>query len=493
LDRSKQSASLARPAPIALRLKVLAKRAILKGIRIAQSFVIYAVRRLARRPGAARNLILDAHRSIGNALEESIPEHWRLQLPRNAFTIGVEALNQGDLIGSHRAFAFAQHLAADADSIFYEGLTRSLLELKAAAERKAGEILSRADGRPHFVFSAVVWGDEYIDNFMGYMMRSLLAPGNLPALNDANAHMSIITTPAGAERIKTKPSFAGLQRYAQVHFFTFSEELTKPFHYSRPNYHFYRLYGALDHTSIHFARALGAAIFFIVVDGILSSNTLGTLRRYLDEGYDICANASIVSNRETLLPALDELYGDSEAISIPARELANLGLQHVHHYTEQRLVIEQNRSFDKYPRELYFPTADGLVVHAIYQHPLVISARAICSDVKFDYFIVDSKLMARIFSDAREFKRLKVIKDSAEAYVANFAPRTRVFDATGRPLNIDDFVAVHLESAPIHHYIWQHRQLLRCDTSLRTHLDPAQVSRDFLDALVARLAKERHV
>jgi hypothetical protein len=191
-----------------------------------------------------------------------------------------------------------------------------------------------------------------------------------------------------------------------------------------------------------------------------------------------------VSNRETLLPALDERFGDSPAIEISARELANLGLQHLHSYIAQRMVIEENHDFDKYPRELYFPTEDGLVVHALYQHPLVISARAICKDIELDYFVVDSKLMARIMSDPREFPRLKVVTDSNEAYVANFAPKARKFDTTGRALNVRDFVPVHLQSEPVHHYIWKHRQLIRCDTMLRTHLDPEQVSAQFLEALV---------
>jgi hypothetical protein len=493
LARTKETSPIGGAVAPSTRIKIAIKRAVLKLIRIGQSCIVHAVRALASRSGSARKLLLETHHRVGDALETATAEYWRDDFPRHAFQVGTEALNRGDLLGAHRAFAFARHLRADEDSSFYELLTRTLIELKDAAEEKAREIKSTNDGRAHYVFAAVVWGDEYIDNFMTYTMRSLLAPGNLPALADGTAHMSIITTPPGVERIKSKPSFAGLQQHAQVHFFAFPEELTKPFHYSRPNYHFYRLYGALDHTSIHFARALRAPIFFIVVDGILSSNTLRTLRRYLDEGYDICANASIVSNRETLLPALDAMYGDSEVISISARELANLGLAHVHHYTAQRLVIEGNRDFDKYPRELYFPTAEGLVVHAIYQHPLVISANAICKDVKFDYFIVDAKLMARIFTDARDFKRLKVITDSDEAYMANFAPRSRIFDATGRALNVDDFVAVHLESAPIHHYIWQHRQLIRCDTPLRTHLDPARMSGEFLTALIARQQKERQV
>ncbi len=46
------------------------------------------------------------------------------------------------------------------------------------------------------------------------------------------------------------------------------------------------------------------------------------------------------------------------------------------------------------------------MVHALYQHPLVISAKALGGDIQFDYFIVDSKLMSRIMSDPAKFEKL---------------------------------------------------------------------------------------
>lgn len=392
-------------------------------------------------------------------------------------------LDKGNLDGAHKLSKLALELCDSPDNRFYKTLLTSLVDLKRQAEELAPLLRQKHENQTRNVFSAVVWGDEYIDYFMAYTVRSLLAAGNLPALSDQLATFAIMTTPGGAERIRAHPSFPALQANSTLAFFLFPDELTQRFHYSRPDFDFYRLYGALDHTAIHLARALEANIFFVVVDGVVSNNTLRTLRGYIEQGFDICANASIVSKRETFTPELDRRYGESGPIEINARDLANLGFEYRHDYISQRLVIASNTNFDKYPRELYFPTPDGLVVHALYQHPLVVSARAIGKDIKFDYFIVDSKLMARIFDDPRDFEKLKVIVDSDEAYVANFAPGSRAFDTTGRALDTNDFVAVHLQSEPIHHYIWKHRQLIRCDTDLRTHLDPEKVAVTLLDAI----------
>lgn len=481
--------ALAGRAVRGLRPRRLASALSRKGIAIVERAARQYVRLLARRPGFTREAAIRLHRQTGQAVNSVLREYSRNETAAMALQVGLSSLDDGRLDIAQKGLDLAWAIRPSAELEFYARLTVTLATLKTQADELGAGLLSLAYDRPRFVFAAVVWGDDYVDNFMKYTVRTMLAPGNLPALADAHVFFSIVTTESGVARIRSHASFAELSRHARVHFFVFPESLTKPFHYSRPNFDFYRLYGALDHTSIHFARALKAGIFFIVVDGLLSSNTLGTLRRYLDEGYWICANASIVSNRETLLPALDRLYDGQPCIDIPARELINLGLEHCHHYIAQRLVVPENRDFDRHPRELYFPTEDGIVVHALYQHPLVISAEAICGDIAFDYFIVDAKLMARILHDPARFEKLKVITDSDEAYVANFAPRSRHFETTGRPLDEKDFVAVHLHSEPVHHYIWKHRQLLRCDTGLRTHKDPEVVAERLLTALLA--AKSR--
>lgn len=472
-----------------LRPRRLAGTLSRKGFALVERATRRYVRLLARRPGFTREAAIRLHRQTGQAIDSVLREYSRSETAAMALQVGLSSLDDGRLDIAQKGLDLAWAIRPSAELEFYARLTETLATLKTQADELGAGLLSLAYDRPRFVFAAVVWGDDYIDNFMKYTVRTMLAPGNLPALGDAHVFFSIVTTESGVARIRSHASFAELSRHARVHFFVFPESLTKPFHYSRPNFDFYRLYGALDHTSIHFARALKAGIFFIVVDGLLSSNTLGTLRRYLDEGYWICANASIVSNRETLLPALDRLYDGQPCIDLPARDLINLGLEHCHHYIAQRLVVPENRDFDRHPRELYFPTAEGIVVHALYQHPLVISAEAIGGDIAFDYFIVDAKLMARILHDPASFPKLKVITDSDEAYVANFAPRSRHFETTGRPLDEKDFVAVHLHSEPVHHYIWKHRQLLRCDTGLRTHKDPEVVAEQLLTALLAAKAR----
>jgi hypothetical protein len=438
--------------------------------------------------GLLKSGAIDQYEMIASPLDlgENVqnPDQFSDQL----FDLGISALNKGNLEAAAKALELATRSEPAPEKIFYRNLINNLIRLRDEANVLANKILAEPENNSKkSVFSAVVWGNEYIDNFMKYTLRSLLASGNLPSLKNQGVYFSIVTTPSGVGRIQSSPYFDELREYAEVVFFEFPEELSDSFHYSKPSFDYYRLYGALDHTGIHLARALSANLYFIVVDAVVANNSIRNLDRFIDDGYQICANASIVSNRETFLPALDTLYGDKKSIDINSRQLANLGLSHLHNYVTNRLVVAENESFDKYPRELYFPTESGLVVHALYQHPLVISADAIKSDIIFDYFIVDSKLMGRIMTKEEQFKKMKVVVDSDEVYVANFAPKERIFDSTGRPLNINDFVSVHLESLPVHHYIWKHQQLIRCDTNLRTHVNPSEIADKYLSALMSRL------
>jgi hypothetical protein len=147
-------------------------------------------------------------------------------------------------------------------------------------------------------------------------------------------------------------------------------------------------------------------------------------------------------------------------------------------------MTKENTNFDKYPRELYFPDRDGLVVHALYQHPWAISARAICrKDLQFDYHIVDFRLVSRIFANSLSFEKLKVIEDSSEVFIANYAPVERHFDTTGVPFNIHNFVSVHQHSQPIHWYIWRQRQLIRCETMHPPEKNSELVATNILNAL----------
>jgi tetratricopeptide (TPR) repeat protein len=74
-----------------------------------------------------------------------------------------------------------------------------------------------------FHLLSVFWGEEFTDRFARVALRSLLAPGNLPAV--ASTHRlvhHIHTTAADADRLSANPIFKEAQRYAEYRMHTVS-------------------------------------------------------------------------------------------------------------------------------------------------------------------------------------------------------------------------------------------------------------------------------
>lgn len=313
--------------------------------------------------------------------------------------------------------------------------------------------------------ASIVWGETYIQAFMQYNVRSMLAKGNMPALQQKGLLIhSIVTTERGKKQIMAHPAFVLLEQCAQVEFFCFPESLLDMSKGDKnPDKFSYLLYGILDHINLFFARGLRANVFLIPVDSIVANPSFTNMRRYLEEGFDCCGAGNLVAEREAFLPALDAAYGSSPVIEVDTRSLATTALKHPHHYIVSQLIHDNNKDFGRHPRELFWPTDGGILVHSIYTHPLAISARAICKDVPLPFKWVDSLLPPRLFSSPKDFPRYKIIENAEEAYINNFAPADRKYETTGRAFNAYDFALAHTYSYPVHRYMLNIRQFIPCD------------------------------
>lgn len=386
--------------------------------------------------------------------------------------IGQEILGKGGLHECVRFFYLADILDHRPVHAFCIHLAHIIRRMRDQAT-ELGEPLSKTlpEG-PRNVVAYVVWGEEYVRAFLEYHMRSMLAPGNLPALAGEHNFVSIVTTTEGRRLIEAHPITERVKAIADIRYFIFPEFLTESTHYSNPDYYFYLLYGMLDHVNIFFAKTLGANVFFLPVDAIVANGSIKHMRRYMQEGFDSCGNSNLVAKRETFLPALDVVRGGKEELVLSTRELATLALQHAHQYVTSQLVIPENQDFGKWARELFWPTADGIVSHSIYTHPLCVSAKAITSPFQMSYKWVDFFLTDRLFPAATDVTRFKVATDPNEVYINNFAPESRRFETTGKPFEPGTFVAAHLHSRPVHRHMMTQRQIIPCDTSLRTNRNP---------------------
>ncbi len=330
-----------------------------------------------------------------------------------------------------------------------------------ASKERGRAIRHRHPDGDLFVMGCIVWGEEYIENFLRYNVRSMLSDGNLPALKrQGPVIFSIVTDVAGEDRVRQDPLFTEMTAIGQVEFTVISDEMMAILRSGHLVRNFYILYGMLDHCSIYVAQAAHAHLFMIPVDAIVADGSLGNMAGYRRQGFECCGGGNIVAETETFLPALDARFGREGPISITTAELATLAVEHAHHYFRSQILAAENTDFGKHPRELFWPVEGGVEIHSVFIHPLFTSASALQRYVRRHFANIDYGMIPRMFTDSHT---IKVIEDTREAYVNNFTAANRLYETTGRPFLADDFMLSHDKySHSVQRSLFKRAQKLPC-------------------------------
>jgi hypothetical protein len=314
-----------------------------------------------------------------------------------------------------------------------------------------------------FTMGCIVWGKEYVGNFLRYNLRSMLAPGNLAALRvQGYVVCSIVTDAAGELHMRQDPAFKELWAIADVEFTIIPDEIMAILAKGHLVPNFYILYGMLDHCSIYFAQGAASHLFMIPVDAIVADGSLDNMANYRHEGYECCGGGNIVAETETFLPALDGRYGDDGPIHISTEELATLALEHAHHYFRSQVIAVENVDFGKHPRELFWPVDGGVEIHSVFIHPLFTSAAGLARYKRKHFANIDYGMIPRMFSNPRS---IKIIEDPRQAYVNNFTASGRLYETTGRAFTVEDFLNCHDYTYPVQKGLFGRAQLLPCRLS----------------------------
>jgi glycosyltransferase domain-containing protein len=326
--------------------------------------------------------------------------------------------------------------------------------------QQRGEALRASNpDRDIFTLGCIVWGREYVNNFLQYGVRSMLSEGNLPTLRrQGQVIFSIVTDVAGEAQIREHPVFARMSAVAEVMFITMPVSITEILRSGHLVRNFYVLYGMLDHCSIYFAQGAGSHLYMIPVDAIVADGSLPNMANYRHEGFECCGGGNIVANTETFLPALDGLYGADGPIKISTEELASLAVRHAHHYFTSQIIAKENQDFGKHPRELFWPVDGGVEIHSVFIHPLFTTASGLAKYQRRHFANIDYGMIPRLFSASASIK----IMDPSQAYVNNYTAANRLYETTGLPFAQEDFIRSHGWSYPIQKSLFNRAQLLPC-------------------------------
>jgi hypothetical protein len=319
---------------------------------------------------------------------------------------------------------------------------------------------ARGDLADLFVLSGVVWGEEYVRNFMDFCLRSILAPGNLPGIAALGSCRILITTDQkGAAAIRRHPAYELAARHAEWQLAIVPDAMIAELSAGHLRNLFYLLYGMLDHVGIFLAQGARANLFMIPVDAIVADGSLVNMAGYRQKGFECCGGGNLVGETETFLPELASRFDGRPEIAIATAELASLAIAHPHHYFVSQVISRENADFGKDPRELFWPVDGGMEIHSCFIHPLFTAAEALQRYRRKHFANVDYGMIPRMFSDA---SRIRIIGDTREAYINNFASGKRRYETTGRPFAFDDFLAAHRFTYPVQKALFAHGQMLPC-------------------------------
>jgi len=377
-----------------------------------------------------------------------------------------------------------------------------------------------------------VWGSRFVNQFLDFMLPTLLAPGNLPAVADMiPCRFVLMTSRADLPTIRTHPGWRQLTRICNVEVRSIDDLITERNHTATITLAFARV-----------VREAGDAMpdtcfVFLVSDYLVADGSLRTVVERVLAGASgvLAGNFQVIA--EKAIPLLRyRIDVDSPYLSLAPRELMTWALTHLHPSTIANIVTFKFSHSVHTNRLFWRVDANTLIGRFYLMHPIGIRPEVTDFIIgsSFDYSFIpemcpsnnvvtltdsDHYLVVELQPGAHEAENLRrgpaEVKELADTLSEWTTARHRenvhetlIFHADNVPADIDDAVAkadafidqVHrlLSLEPKshrHHYYWVgsmavHRAATGRPMS-REHwkfiLDKSDEQRDRLTALMQRL------
>lgn len=303
--------------------------------------------------------------------------------------------------------------------------------------------------RPFFI-SVPVWGQEYVRVFLNYSLPAQLAPGNIPALPNAeNSRYLIFTTSDHAEQIRQSPAFQQLAKSVPADIRTFELQKFDP---SEPANWGKRYEIKSDCYRIALAEAEKADAVNVLLnaDIILADGFMRRAAEIIAAGKRVIEVVGPRTLKPPVAEALDSMRDSTGAITVSPRALTRLAVKHLHPMAQMHLWETDIEAF--HPSHIYFKVGEtSLLARCLHTYPIVIYPRtrgstftdsidkdlteSACPDFNDTYLPLDTdEISCCELSDAEHyvgamFRRPIKIQDIANFYDAYGSPRSRLLFA----------------------------------------------------------------
>ena len=274
-----------------------------------------------------------------------------------------------------------------------------------------------------YLFSMVVWGEEYAREFLELSLPSQLAEGNIDgsSWHDGSEYL-ILTTKDDAEIIKVHPAFHLLKERINVRF-AYRKPLTKGAKY--------KLASLCQMEAIRVGADFDA-IFFSYPDFIWSRGGMKNVAARIAEGHDAVFSPvprAITEDMTEILPKLKTPTPGSSAPSIlnlSSRDLVRLSLENFHQGMWD--FCWDTEKFSVFPSTIMWKIPDqGILMRSYHLHPLVIRSQPanINFYVKFSVSL-DEEYLPILFKDD---DTIHYVEDSDECTVISLSNLATVYSS----------------------------------------------------------------
>jgi len=302
----------------------------------------------------------------------------------------------------------------------------------------------QAQSRPPFVIGIAVWGQTYVTEFLETYLQSMTAPGNLPQLAETfDVRIAVVTTAQGRQQIQESGVEEQLSAIAAFDYLLMPAGMVSKTNHGDSSKFIYRTYILGNHVAIAYAQAIGAGVSLSIPDGIIADGSYGRIANLVKKTdvEAVFAQAPPVQE-ETFLADMALLKDKQDGtICLGSRELMEMASRHMHPFVEQRIVCPANNDFSLSRSALFWWAPDGLLCHTFHWHPIYISAQRLARYSKFRYVSIDGVLPQLLFPDSHDWENIHLVTDTDEFGFTGTIQADRQFPTTGRPFDVEDYVA----------------------------------------------------
>ncbi|HLW47012.1 MAG TPA: hypothetical protein VKW09_04515 [bacterium] len=267
-----------------------------------------------------------------------------------------------------------------------------------------------------FYFTVVFWGPVYRAYFTDLLLASLLAPGNIPALDPARGSKVLISTTAEDwQALQSHPLLTRLKAYAEPVWLPLEVESDAHRHDRKMSV--MSRGQAMLATRAFRDRAYG---MYLTPDAMFADGSIAALERLVETGKKVVFAIAVRFQYEGAIPELQHrgYLVPGQPLVIGPRDLMRVVLRHLH--SETRRYDFDAPWFAESPISPYWqvPGGDGLIFHTFSWAPLVMDYAALAKhDIStFENWTLDGDYVYRNFPNAND---IYIVTDSDEvAYVS---------------------------------------------------------------------------